>query len=434
MSTINLVAQSSSLKHAISAKALLIDYYTPQKKQFSSWSQLNYGAEVAYNYNLNRFLNLNIPLKIRSANLPEGDDFSMNQKFIGGLDANLQLKYFKEKNWINPYMLAGLGGEIIESEGINFGIPLGLGIDVKLSKRLYLQAQSEYRFSFTNNRDNLIHGIGLILLFGEEKLPLSPVDTDGDGISDMEDGCPQQPGLASLNGCPDTDLDGVIDKADKCPNVAGLKEFDGCPDTDSDGLTDDIDQCPDEYGPIENNGCPILDTDGDGVNDEVDDCPDEPGLAENNGCPDTDEDGILDKYDKCPTQAGLATNKGCPEISQEDRDLLDFAVQNVQFANGKSTLISESFSILDKIVEIMIKYPAYSLTIAGHTDSVGNAEFNQILSERRAKTCKDYLISKGIEEARIDARGYGETQPIANNKFDSGRDLNRRVEFNIYLK
>jgi outer membrane protein OmpA-like peptidoglycan-associated protein len=81
----------------------------------------------------------------------------------------------------------------------------------------------------------------------------------------------------------------------------------------------------------------------------------------------------------------------------------------------------------------MNDYPAYSLVISGHTDNVGPDDNNQVLSERRAKSCSDYLVSKGIDASRVTFIGYGETRPRASNETVSGRRLNRRVEFDLRL-
>ncbi|MDZ4705731.1 MAG: OmpA family protein, partial [Saprospiraceae bacterium] len=160
--------------------------------------------------------------------------------------------------------------------------------------------------------------------------------------------------------------------------------------------------------------------------------PDTPGTME--GCPDTDGDGVHDGDDRCPKEAGLAINKGCPEIKKEIREVLNFAMRAVQFETGKATLKKQSFAVLDQIVEIMAQYPAYRLVIAGHTDNVGNDKANLTLSENRAKACQQYLISKGVSAKRLSYAGYGESQPLADNKTAKGRELNRRVEFDLIIQ
>ncbi|PHN02985.1 OmpA family protein [Flavilitoribacter nigricans] len=254
-------------------------------------------------------------------------------------------------------------------------------------------------------------------------------DSDEDGVADKSDDCPEVPGVAELNGCPDRDGDGIKDAEDKCPDEAGTAATNGCPDRDGDGIIDAEDECPDEAGTARTRGCP--DRDGDGVADADDRCPDVEGPY--SGCPDTDGDGLMDADDSCPDTPGLITNKGCPEIAEEVKEVLEFAMRAVQFQTGKSTLLPASFQVLDQIVDIMGQYPDYSMSINGHTDSVGDESSNQLLSEERAKACYAYLISKGISPSRLSFQGFGESSPIADNNRSRGRMLNRRVEFNLYI-
>ncbi len=273
-------------------------------------------------------------------------------------------------------------------------------------------------------------------------------DSDGDGIQDTEDECPNVKGTKENKGCPepDKDGDGVPDKTDKCPDKAGTAETGGCPDTDGDGIPDQEDRCPTVAGPKSTSGCPeeakkgndkmndkvmAKDSDKDGINDDEDECPFAAGPAKYKGCPDSDGDGIMDKSDACPNAPGPASNKGCPVIEKVDKETLDFAMRAVQFDLGRATLRSESFGILDKVGKILKKYPDYNLAIAGHTDNSGSAAFNLDLSERRAKICYEYLISQGVSASRLSYAGFGSSKPIAGNDSDTGRYLNRRVEFNL---
>jgi OmpA-OmpF porin, OOP family len=96
--------------------------------------------------------------------------------------------------------------------------------------------------------------------------------------------------------------------------------------------------------------------------------------------------------------------------------------------------LAKSNVVLDEVVGIMAQYPEYSLTISGHTDNQGDAKVNQSLSEKRAKTCYDYLVSKGVSSSRMSHAGYGSTQPISDNATKAGRDMNRRVDFNLFVQ
>lgn len=266
---------------------------------------------------------------------------------------------------------------------------------------------------------------------GEVRLNGCP-DRDADGVADNADDCPDQAGLRRFSGCPDTDGDNIIDKEDNCPTVAGIPAMNGCPDSDRDGLTDAQDACPNEPGTAEHKGCP--DSDNDGIADSEDACPNSPGLKKFKGCADTDNDGIEDPKDKCPTLAGLANNDGCPEIKAEDKATLDLAMKNVQFETNSSKLLPSSSKILDQIAEILKRYPGFKLSIDGYTDNVGNDFANQQLSENRAKTCFDYLASKGIDKGLMAYKGHGEVDPIADNGTSAGRRQNRRVTFTLSPK
>ncbi|PTL79479.1 thrombospondin type 3 repeat-containing protein [Vitiosangium sp. GDMCC 1.1324] len=303
-----------------------------------------------------------------------------------------------------------------------------------------------------------------------EPLPVSERDDDGDGVKNGEDACPNEAGPARNKGCPvkDTDGDGVVDSADRCPNEPGPASSHGCPvkDSDGDGLADSVDKCPNEPGPAENNGCRVKDTDGDGIEDAQDKCPKEAGPASRQGCPvkDTDGDGVVDDRDACPTQAGLvelrgcpakdtdgdgvpdhldncptekgvASNQGCPPQQEQlvaiQKGQLEIK-QSVFFAYGKAIIQPRSFKMLDQIAKVIRQHPEIDkVVIEGHSDNIGNADANRKLSLARAQSVKDYLVKKGVEETRLDAKGYGPDRPIASNKTAKGRAANRRVAFTI---
>ena len=275
------------------------------------------------------------------------------------------------------------------------------------------------------------------------------LDTDGDGVEDYKDKCPNTPeaawGKVDSVGCPlDTDGDGVPDYLDECPDTPeaawGLVDEKGCPiDTDGDGVPDYLDECPDTpeaaYGLVDEKGCP-LDSDKDGVPDYLDECPNTPELAighvDSLGCElDTDKDGVPDYLDLCPTVPGLKANKGCPEMKREVRQLLQKAMQGIEFETGKAKIKKKSFALLDKIAATFIENENYIIEVQGHTDNTGKAEVNKRISDQRANAVMKYLVDKGVPAARMSAVGYGQDQPIADNKTAAGRQKNRRVEFKI---
>ena len=274
-------------------------------------------------------------------------------------------------------------------------------------------------------------------------------DSDGDGVEDYRDLCPNTPkeawGKVDTLGCPlDTDGDGISDYMDECPDTPeaayGKVNGRGCPrDTDGDGVPDYLDECPDTpeaaWGSVNEKGCTV-DTDGDGVPDYKDECPNTPeaafGHIDAKGCElDSDGDGVPDYKDECPLVPGLKNNKGCPEVKREIRQLLQKAMQGIEFETGKATIKSKSFPLLDQIANIFIENSNYIIEVQGHTDNTGKAESNKTLSDKRAHAVMDYMIKKGVPAERMTAVGYGQEQPIADNNTKAGRAKNRRVEFKI---
>jgi OmpA-OmpF porin, OOP family len=238
------------------------------------------------------------------------------------------------------------------------------------------------------------------------------VDSDGDGVPDEEDKCPTEP----------EDKDGFQD-ADGCPD----------PDNDGDGIADGQDQCPDSPGDAAHNGC--LDADNDGVPDGQDLCPMQPGPKGYDGCPDQDGDEVPDNVDKCPEEPGPAENDGCPinnpplVVIESDRIRIK---GNILFETGSATIQKQSLKLLDEVATVLERNPALGpVLIEGHTDDIGSDSLNLSLSQRRAQSVMDYLVSKGIDAQRLRAKGFGEMRPIAPNTNALGRAKNRRVEFRL---
>ncbi|MEZ4237139.1 MAG: OmpA family protein [Myxococcota bacterium] len=284
-------------------------------------------------------------------------------------------------------------------------------------------------------------------------------DQDGDGVINVDDGCVDQPedfdGDADDDGCPetseDTDGDSIIDLVDQCVTAAedldGFQDADGCPepDNDEDGIGDIVDDCPnvaeDLDGWDDEDGCPDPDNDGDGVPDQYDDCPTVPGDRDRRGCPliDADKDGVADADDRCPdapeTRNGYLDEDGCPDQAptgvQVTRQQVKLTGDTVQFESGSATLLPSSHAVLDKLVQVLQDAPYLKLRIEGHTDNEAGEALNLALSRDRAQAVRRYLQDHGIDPARLESEGYGETRPIDTNRTPNGRARNRRVEFRI---
>lgn len=174
---------------------------------------------------------------------------------------------------------------------------------------------------------------------------------------------------------------------------------------------------------------PDPDSDGDGVPDSRDACLDTPAghAVDQRGCSlDSDGDGVVDANDQCPdTAEGARVDvNGC-----EIKEVIE--LPGVNFESNSDRLLPGADNVLRDAAATLQKHPDLIVEVAGHTDSVGDAAYNQGLSERRAKTVRDYLIGAGAAADNLSARGYGEADPIADNDSDEGRATNRRVELRI---
>jgi OmpA-OmpF porin, OOP family len=168
------------------------------------------------------------------------------------------------------------------------------------------------------------------------------------------------------------------------------------------------------------------DTDGDGVSDYFDKCPGTPRnvKVDGAGCPLPEVTVKKDTVYKVETNTTYV-------ITPEDRQIVTDAIRNLEFDFGKSTIRSRSLPYLNKVAELLTK-KGISLKLAGHTDNVGSDAANMTLSRNRAESVKKYLVSQGASSYKIEATGFGESQPASSNKTADGRQKNRRVEFTIY--
>ncbi len=288
-------------------------------------------------------------------------------------------------------------------------------------------------------------------------------DRDGDGLKDDVDRCPDDPedfdDFDDADGCPDpdNDRDGILDKDDRCPNVPetknGFEDEDGCPDTvdldrDGDHIPDRLDKCPDEAedrdGFEDADGCPDPDNDRDGILDVDDLCPNDPedfdGFEDKDGCPDpdNDRDRILDKDDRCPNQPeiwnGYKDEDGCPDTHPHLRITTTGIVilEPVNFRTDSDEILRTSFDILDAVGATLRGNPWIErIEIQGHCDERGNDDYNLDLSDRRVKSVRRYLVSRGVASGRMRARGYGETVPLCRRHNERCWAQNRRVQFVI---
>lgn len=308
------------------------------------------------------------------------------------------------REWTDP---TGPGGPWADD-----GATALLGLERKLSGRTALRVDLVGEFfstpinyrAGTNEIDNthLALQVGLNWRFRERVAPApAPVMPAPAPAPVMPAPAPAPPA--------DTDRDGVIDANDACANTpAGTR--------------------------VDANGCAVpVDSDRDGVMDNVDRCADTPAgtRVDVNGCPlpvDTDGDGVMDNVDACPNTARgtVVDGRGCARVFEEGRTSI--VLEGVTFASGSAVLTEAAKVVLDKMAGQLNGAPDINVEVQGHTDNTGSAATNTRLSGLRAESVRAYLVAKGVSDSRLTAKGYGPSQPVADNGTPAGRQQNRRVE------
>lgn len=343
--------------------------------------------------------------------------FTFSKFFVPYLYGGVALLYFDPEDGNGHRLTRNASNTYARTE---FTINGEFGMRFLASEKISVNLGINTNYVQSDNLDDVIAGTdydfflagfgGITYYFGGAK------DSDGDGVNDGEDACPETPFGVAVDqfGCAiDNDNDGVPDYLDRChdtPVNIKVDEY-GCPiDSDKDGVPDYLDLCLDTPPniPVDEEGCP-LDTDKDGVPDYMDNCADTPAGTE------------VDKW-------------GCP-VKEELPEVTTFVLTgSVNFEIAKSDLLPRAKAELNKILTVMIEHPETSWLIEGHTDNTGSYAFNKQLSYERASTVAIYLINNGIDSDRFVVIGVGPDEPVAANTTESGRALNRRVTIELIDK
>ncbi|MCH9814622.1 MAG: OmpA family protein [Epsilonproteobacteria bacterium] len=290
-------------------------------------------------------------------------------------------EFMPESNFF-PYILAGLGyenvsdprkekGEEFESHPFMQG---GAGIGYRMgNNKLVLRAEAKMFQIIGGDRDEeneIIAVLGLGIPFGAATEPkLQIIDSDGDGVMD------------ELDKCPDTPQGVVVDGS-------------GCPLPEPKVIKESI---PTSF---DDNECPVK-IDGE----------------------DRDRDGVEDSLDQCPnTPCDFSVDaKGCPVKAN----------LRIHFETDKARITSHSQALVEKFADFLVTNKGSLVHIVGHTDFRGSDTYNMILSKKRARSVRDALIDLGVSSSRLSTEGKGESEPMATNKTDEGMALNRRIEVKL---
>lgn len=300
------------------------------------------------------------------------------------------LYHFMPENKFNPFIVAGYGAANYSPKINNknmSAINVGVGAKYWLANNIALRGDLRDNVVLDEGVSNLEATVGVVFAFGGKSkaspavASQQPVDSDGDGVPDTRDNCAATPAGVAVDakGCPqDSDKDGVADYLDKCPNTrAGIA--------------------------VDKNGCPPV------VKKVV----------------------ILASEPKVEEKVKSAA------VEQE---VVVLAFEDIHFGFDEATLTPEAKTILKRDIKILKDNPKAKIRIAGYTSASGTEEYNQKLSERRAKSVQDYLISEGvITRDRLSTIGYGEKHPAAyeaapKDLYSDAAKANIRVLFEVIVE
>ncbi|RMG26359.1 MAG: hypothetical protein D6730_09310 [Bacteroidetes bacterium] len=383
-------AQTVDSRFVAGLSAIFMDYQGPISGDYLQYKTFSPGISVSAHGYVNPLLNISV----NSAFVPETNYPLGNGEFLSTAVTDVNLvgqfksnngKIFKEQAFFAPYLSTGIGLNAA-SNNLRWYVPAILGMRFRINQHVSFNLEGAYKFAIDGKQQHIAYSGGFV--FGlpsnqpsqrpPQNRPAEPsqlisqadkqLDTDGDGIPDVDDRCPEERGLVTFFGCP------APEESNEPPQEAPKPVY-------AETSTEEVVIKPQ---PLE-----------------------EPEILDNT----------------------LTKNS---QPSQADIDFLAEAMDNVYFDVASNELTPDSYKVLDRVAEILKKYPDYKLKVSGYTDNQGGEKTNKILSVTRAFNVKRYLVyQKDIPLSRIISNGYSSAKPIADNSTPVGRSKNRRVEFEL---
>lgn len=328
---------------------------------------------------------------------------------------NLVFKFYngvllRESARIGPYLMVGVGGSYVQDNPDAYA-PLGAGIRIRFNERMNLHLEAVRQLSLNRDYQHLSAAIAFVYNINTEQKPEEPEpepeeellaeiasDTDGDGVPDKDDDCPDTPGDANLLGCP---------PEDDTPGEESMAEQTAGSDTTNDiAAVDDLGA--DTWGSSEDSSTYS--------DDEELMFPTE-----------TDDSETFAEQNATDFDANQGAAQGSPCVSLSEMD-----VEPVYFAYASDELSAQTKQRLDQLADLMKNCNNVHLVLNGHTDDIGSERDNLTLSVMRAFRVKYYLVyTHGIRQARITSDGKGEIKSIATSADEVARQQNRRVDFEL---
>lgn len=339
------------------------------------------GLEIGYIKHLSKVFDVYLPVRLG----PRGevkktinsDIIKTQMQGTAAADIAIQAKYDNGHNFLIPFVSVGTGIEWYHN-GLELGAPVGGGLNFRAAPRVLVSLATNYRFPMTSTSpEGFCHSLGVIInLKGKEEKPF-------------------------MSKMPENKTNSAEDYAKMAAEAQAKRDAEAQAQAKRDA--DAIEKAKKEAEAIAK------------ANEEMRKKRDAEIAAEK---------AKAEEVTRAKMQASVPV-----VVSSEVQKVLNYALKGVQFETGSAQLTQSSFSILDEVATTMAKNPDLRISIEGHTDRTGNESINMKLSEARAKTCRSYLMTKGINGERLKESGFGSTRPISDNDTPEGRTLNRRVEF-----
>ncbi len=454
-------AQSFDKKWAVSTGVDFLDYQGPIDGQFFQTDNFDLGLSLGVSRYLSGAFALSTNVTLGQGVRFPGFDWTEERPNLIDMNYLLHFKFnngalMKEQAFIAPYFVLGFGGSYVR-EHPDLYVPMGGGIQFRLSSKVSLKTQMILKRSINKDYQNLSHAIAFVYNIGTEKnnptqapdslgdellITIAPADRDEDGIIDKRDACPDQAGKLALEGCPDR-MALAMTRLEHLPkDELGSEAF-------ASALSDEVilppakaydASLPEEIAkpePVKKenlslNKQPALaysnipqQKTNSGRTSFLDELRDAPQGSENS----PQSQGAFDSRNIAEEKINSPTEKYTEPKTLSDNVL---AIRSIHFPVNSDELEPETKAILDEMAYMLHNNSEAKLIVKGHADASGTDRHNKVLSIMRAYHVKYYLVyEQGISQTRIVSSGFGEESPIANNTTETGRSLNRRVDFEL---
>ncbi len=450
-------AQTAEKKWALGTGASFIDYQAPQTGKFFQGSNFDPGLHVSLHRYLTGAFNMSTHITLAQGIRFPGQDWTVTRPNLVDMSYLFTFKFnngafARESAFFAPYLHFGIGGSYVPGHP-DLYVPLGGGLQFRLSPKVALRTQVTVKRSLNKDHQHVAHALSFVYNLAKDKpevekpaprtpapepllASLVPKDADDDGIIDERDECPYEAGLITYHGCPNVDAlnfakikDTPIAYEGDDP-LAGLRPSDN--QTNSFATVSDLSVLEQrDVSPSQQSTDLDLTTQRQEPTSPSTPAYNEPTFLDPIASKDIKESTEIDFSET--NNAGNGSTFSSPN-QEKHNQLIDnqLAIDPVLFLHDSYVLTDEAKAVLDEVASMLHTHSEAQLVVKGHADALGTDQYNLVLSIMRAYHVKYYLVNeRGISQHRITSNGFGEEAPLAGNTTDSGRQQNRRVDFEL---